>query len=213
IYEIQKDGSAHALFDSSLNEISSIFIDANGIGWASAVSNVLPSSAPPKRDPAKGGQQQQQQQQSAQPSGEAKKEGEASANVEVSFSFDDGGSASAAQSGSGEVYRINADDFVETVRKFDREMVYAITAGSNGVLLATGPNGRIYELTDGELALVGAVPEKQIVSISSARNSTLITTTNSGAVYRMESGLAPAAEFRSAAKDVERFSRFGHYRV
>ena len=213
IYEIAKDGSAHALFDSPLNEISAIFVDANGIGWAAGVSNVLPSSAPPKRDPAKGGQQQQQQQQqSAQPSGEAKKEGEATANVEVSFSFDDS-STTTAQTGSAEVYRINADDFVETVRKFEREMVYAITGGSNGVLLATGPNGRIYELNDGELALVGAVPEKQIVSISTTGKSTLITTTNSGAVYRMESTLAPAAEFRSAAKDVERFSRFGHYRV
>ena len=124
-----------------------------------------------------------------------------------------GGGQHEAQTGSAEVYRINADDFVETVRKFEREMVYGITGGSNGVLLATGPNGRIYELSDGELALVGAGPEKQSVSISTTGKSTLITTTNSGAVYRMESTLAPAAEFRSAAKDVERFSRFGHYRV
>jgi len=214
IYEIARDGSAHALFESPLNEISSIFVDANGVGWAAGVSNVLPSAAPAKpQGGAKGGQQQQQQQ-GSQPSGDAaKKEGEtATANVEVSFSFDEGGAA-AAQAGSAEVYRINADDFVETVRKFDREMVYALSGGNNGVLLATGPNGRIYELRDGELALLGAVPEKQVVSISTAGTTTLITTTNSGAVYRMENGLATNAEFRSAAKDVERFSRFGHYRV
>jgi hypothetical protein len=41
----------------------------------------------------------------------------------------------------------------------------------------------------------------------------LITTTNSGAVYRLEGGPSQKAEFRSAAKDVERFSRFGHFRI
>ncbi len=212
IYEISATGSAHALFDSPLNEISSIFVDANGIGWVSAASNVLPSSAPAKStQPAKGSGQQQQQQ-STSGSGEAKKEGEATA-VEVTFSFDESASA-ASQSGSAEIYRINPDGFVETVQKFEREMVYALSAARDGgVLIATGPNGRIYELRDGEIALAGAVPEKQIVSINASGNATVITTTNSGAVYRMEGGTAQNAEFRSAAKDAERFSRFGNYRI
>lgn len=210
IYDISRDGAARALFESPLNEISALFVDANGIGWAAAVSNVLPSAAPAKTTTqAKSGQQQ---------SGEAgKKEGEgaaASAAVEVSFSFEDGSSAASAQSGSAEVYRIDKDGFVETARKFEREMIYAITAApEGGVLLATGPTGRVYRLDDGEVALVGAVPEKQIVSISTTGGTTLVTTTNSGAVYRMERGFAPATEFRSAAKDVERFSRFGNYRI
>src|SRR5687768_11066954 len=213
IYEISATGSAHALFDSPLNEISSVFVDANGIGWAAAASSTLPSTAPPKStQPAKGTTQQQQQQQSTSTSGEAKKEGEAAA-VEVSFSFDDS-ATTASQAGSAEIYRINTDGFVETVQKFEREMVYALSAGRDGaVLIATGPNGRIYELRDGEIALVGAVPEKQIVSINASGNATVITTTNSGAVYRMEGGNAQNAEFRSAAKDAERFSRFGNYRI
>ena len=213
IYEISTTGAAHALFDSPLNEISSIFVDANNIGWASAASNVLPSSAPPKSQTPKSGTQQQQQQAATT---ETKKEGEASAasTVEVSFSFDDSASTAAAQSGSAEIYRINTDGFVETVQKFEREMVYALSAGRNGgVLIATGPNGRIYELRENEISLLGAVPEKQIVSISGSGNETVVTTTNSGAVYRMESRPATTAEFRSAAKDAERFSRFGNYRV
>jgi hypothetical protein len=210
IYAIDRNGSTHALFDSPLNEIASLHVDANGIGWAAGVSNVLPSSAPAKT-PAKPAQQQQQQQgqQQQQQSGEQKKEGEPAA-VEVSFSFEDSSASTAAQSGSSEVYRIDADGFVETVRKFEREIVYAVSGGQNGgVLLATGPNGRIYDLRDGELSLIGAVPEKQIVSIA----GNVITTTNSGAVYRMESRSAQNPEFRSAAKDVERFSRFGNYRI
>jgi outer membrane protein assembly factor BamB len=214
IYAIDRNNSAHALFDSPLNEIASLYVDANGTGWAAAVSNTLPAAAPAKTQ-AKPAQQQQQQQQQGQQqqSGEAKKEAEPAA-VEVSFSFDDSSANAAAQSGSSEVYRIDPDGFVETVRKFEREIVYAVSGGEHadnggGVLLATGPNGRIYDLRDGELSLIGAVPEKQIVSIA----GNIVTTTNSGAVYRMETRTAQNPEFRSAAKDVERFSRFGNYRV
>lgn len=207
IYTIARDGSAHALFDSPLNEIASLHVDPNGTGWAAGVSNVLPSTAPAKSQQQKSNQQQQQQQQQDQKKDEPASTAQA---VEVTFSFDDSAATAAAQSGSSEVYRIDADGFVETVRKFEREIVYAVSgAEGGGVLLATGPNGRIYDLRAGELSLIGAVPEKQIVSI----DGSVITTTNAGAVYRMETRVAATPEYRSAAKDVERFSRFGQYRV
>jgi len=212
IYEVRADGTAHALYDSSLNEISSIWVDpSTGIGWAAGVSNVLPSSAPVKAQPKAA----QSSGQSASASADKKDSGsaEATPTVDVSFSFEDS-SASVSQAGSGELYKINTDGFVEIARKFDREMVYAITGGRNGsVLLSTGPQGRIYEMKDGEVALIATVPEKQVVSISSTNGETLITTTNSGAVYRMGNGFSAKAEFRSAAKDVDRFSHFGHFRI
>src|SRR3954469_1643477 len=215
IYEIRPDGSAHALYDSALSEISSIYVDANGVGCASAASNVLPSTAPVKATPTKPAAQTGTATTSATATaGEQKKE-EASGSVEVSVSFDDGNASSAAATGgSGEIYRINPDGFVEVVRKFEHEMAYGITGGPNGsILLSTGPQGRIYELKDGEASLLGSVPEKQVVSISRTGNETLVTTTNSGAIYRLESAPSAKAEFRSAAKDVERFSRFGNYRI
>src|SRR5207237_2209256 len=58
IYEVKADGSAHALYDSSLNEISTVYIDNNGIGWAAGVSNVLPASAPAKPQQTKPAGQQ-----------------------------------------------------------------------------------------------------------------------------------------------------------
>jgi hypothetical protein len=210
IYEVRNDGSAHALYDSALNEISTIYVDASGTGWAAGVSNVLPSSAPAAKQQAK----------PAQSGGAAadKKESasaEATPTVDVSFSFEDqSGGGSATQAGSGELYKINSDGFVEVVRKFEREMVYAISGGSNGsILLSTGPQGRIYEYKDGEVALIAAVPDKQVVSISTSNGETLITTTNNGAVYRMGSTPSAKAEFRSVARDVERYSRFGHFRI
>ncbi|MDQ3281239.1 MAG: hypothetical protein M3Q69_07480 [Acidobacteriota bacterium] len=214
IYQIARDGSAIALFDSPLNEISTIYVDANGTGWAAGVSNVLPASAPAKAQSGKAAQGQTQQSSAAASSDDTKKEGQASGSVEVSFSFDDSSSSASATTGAAEVYRIDADGFVETVRKFDREMVYSISGGDNGaILVGTGPNGRIYEMRAGEVALLGAVPEKQIVSISGMGSNAVITTTNAGAVYRVQGGTAATPEFRSAAKDVERFSRFGNYRI
>lgn len=215
IYEIRPDGGAHALYDSPLAEISSIYVDANGIGWASAASNVLPATAPAKATPAKPATQSGAAPGSASaPSGDQKKD-EAAGSVEVSVGFDDtAGALSSGTSGSGEIYKINPDGFVELVRKFEHEMAYGITGGPNGsILLATGPQGRIYELRKGDVALLSSVPEKQVVSIATVDGQTLITTTNSGAVYRLEPGPPAKAEFRSAAKDVERFSRFGHYRI
>ena len=213
IYAVNADGSAHALYDSSLNEISSIYVDSTGTGWAAGVSNVLPSSAPKAQPkPAQQQQNQQQQQQGSAQSSDANKQ-EASANVEVSFSFEDP-TSSQAPAGTGELYRINSDDFVEVVRKFEREMVYAINGGRDGaILLSTGPQGRIYEVRDGEAALIANVPEKQVVSISNSGGNTVVTTTNSGAVYRLDKAVSTSGEFRSAAKDVERFSRFGTYRL
>ena len=210
IYAVGRDGSAHALYDSALNEISSIYVDASGTGWAAGVSNMLPSTAPAQQNR----QQQQQQSSSTTSQSDGKKE-EGSANVEVSFSFEETPSTSSgSQAGTGELYRINPDGFVEVVRKFEREMIYAISGGRDGgILLSTGPQGRVYDYRAGEVALIATVPDKQVVSITSAGGATVVTTTNSGAVYRIENTPSKSAEFRSAAKDVERFSRFGHFRV
>src|SRR5437762_12380259 len=45
IYEIRPDGASHALYDSPLSEISTIYVDDNGIGWAAGASSSIPSSA------------------------------------------------------------------------------------------------------------------------------------------------------------------------
>ncbi|HUP48851.1 MAG TPA: hypothetical protein VNA04_08675 [Thermoanaerobaculia bacterium] len=211
IYAVSRDGSAHALYDSALNEISALYVDASGVGWAAGVSNILPTSAP-RQQPARPGQQQQQQQSSGSQA-EGKKE-EAGAKVEVSFSFEETGPTVTSQAGTGELYRINPDNFVEVVRKLDREMIYGISgARDGGILLSTGPQGRVYDYRGGEVSLIASVPEKQVVSINSAAGTSVITTTNSGAVYRIEGSSSAGGEFRSAAKDVERFSRFGHYQI
>lgn len=204
IYEIRPDGSSHALYDSPLSEISAIYVDANDIGWAAGASSALPATAPATKAKSSTSTEQKKDESSSTAS--------STPTPEVTVSFET--PAESSQGGSGEIYKINPDGFVEMVRKFEHELAYAINGGSNGaILLSTGPQGRIYSMKDGEVALIATVPEKQIVSISTEGGATLVTTTNSGAVYRMDPQPSQKAEFRSAPKDVERFSRFGHYRI
>jgi hypothetical protein len=92
--------------------------------------------------------------------------------------------------------------------------VYAISGGSGGsIYLSTGPLGRIYDLKGNEISLVATVPEKQVVSFSNDPAAVLVTTTNSGAIYRLERNANSKSEFRSPVKDTGRFSSFGHFRV
>src|SRR5438105_1044834 len=99
IYEVKPDGTSHALFDSPLSEISAVYVDANGIGWAAAATNVPPSTPPAKAQPAKAaGQQTTTTTTASGSSGEKKDEKESSGTVEVSVSFEDqGGGAAATQ--------------------------------------------------------------------------------------------------------------------
>src|SRR5206468_7332843 len=95
IYEVKPDGTSHALFDSPLSEIAAVYVDANGVGWAAAATNVPPSSAPSKGQPAKPtGQQTTTSTTSG--SSEKKDDKEPSGTVDVSVSFEDQSSSAAA---------------------------------------------------------------------------------------------------------------------
>jgi sugar lactone lactonase YvrE len=211
IYEVGPTGSGRALYDSALTEISSIWFDAkSGRAWASGVGNVLPTAAPVKSTKTEA------QKTAAAGATDATKEQEsgeaATADVEVSFSFDSG-PAMTSTSGS-ELYRIEPDGFVEIARKFEREAIYALGGdGNGGVYVSTGPNGRVYRFDDNEIALIAAVPEKQVVSFANDGDAMIVTTTNSGAVYRLGGGAAGKGEYRSSVKDTARFSRFGSYEI
>jgi hypothetical protein len=210
IYEVDASGSGRALYDSPLTEISTIYYDrVRNAAWAAGVTNVPPSAPPPKPDPkatpAAAGATTTTADQQRKPEG--------SPTIDVSFSFDD--SSNAPQTGaSAELYRIDSDGYVELVRKLDREMIYAIGPGPDGaIILSTGPLGRIYQYKGNEIALIATVPEKQVVSFAADGTSTLATTTNSGAIYRLSRGAASTSEYRSPIKDTGRFSSFGQFRV
>lgn len=213
IYEVSADGHGRGIFDSPLTEISSIVWDPKtSTGWAAGVANVLPSSAPAKSS--------DQTKTTATASTDAKKDSttasaDAQPSVEVSVSFDDQTSSAGSGATPGaELYRITADGYVETMRKFDREVIYSLALGNNGALLiGTGPGGRIYELRNRDISLIATVPDKQVVTLQQVAGGFDVTTTNAGAIYHLDNAAPEKPEFRSAVKDAERFSRFGHYEL
>lgn len=212
IYELDANGKGRALYDSTFSEITSISVDpASGVAWAAAVTSSLPSTAPARPQTAPAAQSQQQ----AAPEEKKPEAGEGSVSVDVSFGYDGPATPSvAARTGASEVYRIAPDGFVELAGRFDKETVYALAASeAERVFVATGPTGRVYEMTKGELALIGAVPEKQAVSLAKRGGALTLTTTNSGAVYTFDAAPSTEAEFRSAVQDTVRFSSFGRYRM
>jgi hypothetical protein len=207
IYELRPGSRIRAIYDSALTEIVSIHTDPGGVAWAAGITTTLPA-APPAQRPAQPAQGQAAQSQQQTGSAETS---QPTPSVDVSFSFDTP-QQTATPVGASEIYRIDTDGFVEPVRKFERELVYAIGSAPGGIRIATGPQGRVYELRGTDLSLVVSVPEKQVVSIARLGSSSVVTTTNSGAIYRL-GGSARQWEYRSPAKDTGRFSNFGSYRV
>lgn len=211
IYEVSAKGEGRALYDSALTEISAIYYDpATRSGWAAGAAGTLPSTAP--------GSKSTQAATTTTPGDKSqstpKKDDQSS--VEVTITYEEPSPQSGAvpaTAGAGEIYRIDADGFVDVIRRFDREIVYGIAGGPDGsVYLSTGPQGRIYQLKGHDVSLVATVPEKQVVSFANdGSGGVYVTTTNSGAIYRLSSGLAAKSEFRSPVRDAQRFSRFGHY--
>jgi outer membrane protein assembly factor BamB len=211
IYELTSAGVGRALHESSFSEITAIEIDeSKGVAWAAAVTTVLPSTAPARST------QSTQAGQGSQTSGqkETAEDDAAMASVDVSFSFGPGQTpAQAARVGASEVYRIERDGFVTSVRRLEREVIYALRAnGKGGVHVGTGPAGRIYTLDGGEMSLIGSVPEKQIVTLDGAKR-VMVTTTNKGAVYELDVTRPESVEIRSKAGDTARFSTFGAYSI
>lgn len=212
IYRVSAGGAGTALFDSPHSEITSIVWDSDaGRGWASAAAGLLPPT-PPQRTESR---QQNTSSGSTSSSSESEQQ-QGSVSVDVSFPSDDPNQRQPTQqqnvTGASELYRIDADGFVELVRKFEREIIYALQPSEGGVLVGTGPNGRIYEAGDQSLTLIGSVREKQVVSLDRSGSGFTATTTNSGAVFSLLPQTAsPEGTWTSPVRDAAIFSRWGSW--
>lgn len=205
IYRISPAGDGHALYDSAHSEITAVaWSESARGGWAAAAAGALPATPPQRTDSSKSSSSEEgDDQESQQQSG---------ATTEVTFSTDSSAAQATPQmvSGGSELYRIHPDGFVELIRKFERETIYALEPTDDGVLVGTGPDGRIYDVTDRRVTLIGSAREKQVVSIERASDGWVATTTNSGAVIRLsKKGTADGGTWTSPVRDASIFSRWG----
>lgn len=205
IYRVTRTGQAYSLFDSSLSEITAVVATPDGGAWAAGSAGLLPAQAPQRSD----SRQQQSQSSESQSSSE-----QGSVSVDISFGETPTGTPTPPQlTGSSELYRVHPDGYVETVRKFEREIIYALESDGMNVVIGTGPQAKIYRVDDSMITLLATVPEKQIVSIQKERAAFVVTTSNSGAVYSVGAVPAERGTWTSPVRDAGMFARWGAWKL
>ncbi len=208
ILRISPDGTARTIYDSSKVEIAALAGGPKGRLWAAAVSlkggggppaAVHPPSPPPARE---------KKPESAAPGGG---EGEATVTVSATTSLIPPTPPATAPKGgeSSEIVEISPDDSIAPVWRSDDELVHSCRwdAAEDGLLVATGPRGRVYLLRDGRTSLSASVDEKRVVFASDE----VIATDSPASAYRRVP--AREGEFFSPIKDTARMSRFGAFRT
>ena len=111
------------------------------------------------------------------------------------------------------IYRINADNTVDTLWSSKEENVYDILAGRDGqIYFGTDASGRIYRLTpDRKLTLVAETNESQATRLVEWRGALLAATGNMGKIYRLE-GAGAGGTYESPVFDAGSVAQWGRLR-
>jgi hypothetical protein len=111
------------------------------------------------------------------------------------------------------IYRINADNTVDTLWSSKEENVYDILPAPDGqIYFSTDSNGRVYRLTsDRKLTLVAQTNESEATRLLQWRGSVLAATGNMGKIYRLG---APGASgtYESPVFDAGSVAQWGRLR-
>jgi sugar lactone lactonase YvrE len=207
-----RDGSKRTLYDFARPEVVAIACDPKGTVYAAATS----AGAAPVRAavsdprPARPGGTPTPTPTPAEPD-----EGAPRGTVSISSTTrpSKAPAAATAREGSAEIVSIAPDGFVEPAWTFPEETVYALRyeADPAGLVIATGPRGRVYAWAERHVRLVAQTGEKEVVSAPATGGSISAVTMAAAGVFRPAPG-AQAGSFTSAVKDAVRLSAFGSLR-
>lgn len=131
-----------------------------------------------------------------------------------------GGGAPEAEELAGAVYLIHEDGYVETLWTSSSEAVHAMTADATGVLVGTGPEGRLLRVgAGGEVTLLQEVDAAQVTDLVRLDGEVLVSTANLGRLYRLGGGYGEPADaggatgrYTSRVLDTGTTSRWGRIR-
>ncbi len=199
LYRITAKDKAFALYDSSLPEIRAVSPNADGSVYAVALGGSLAKKV-----------------QGAQTNQTAPSEATPTVTTSITVTADAGGDLKPAPPAppkptesapaptpavstttavttdntpveKSAIYRINADNTVDTLWSSKEENVYDILTGADGQLyFGTDASGRIYRLTqDRKLTLVAQTNEAQATRLLQWKGALLTATGNMGKIYRL----------------------------
>src|SRR5262249_50461722 len=108
------------------------------------------------------------------------------------------------------VYRINADNTVETLWSSKDENVYDLLALEKQILFSTDEDGRIYGLSsDRRVTLVTQTNEGETVRLLPGDHSVLATTSNLGKIFRLGETPGTSGSYEAPVHDSTTASRWG----
>jgi hypothetical protein len=201
------DGKASTIFDSQRPEISSITSGPEGGIWAAAVSGrPAPGGAPGRGAPVVNPRAAEKKGNEQSPPSEPN----ASVTVSTSVSFTREPPPPPTPRGgeSSEILEVASDDSVTSFWQSEEEIVFSLSAdaSSGGLLVSTGPKGRLYQLRKGGVAIAESLDEKRVLFAG----KDFLVTDSPASAYRRTAGRS--GEFVSNIRDMGRPSKFGAFR-
>ncbi len=212
VFRIDREGKAFVLLESAFREIHSLRVGSDGVIYAVAVA-------------AKGGGASDERPPDVAAAEPIRAAVSASVSAEMTgFAVIDVASPAAADQKStaakggprgsrGAVYRIQPDGLWDIVWESADDTPYDVAfAQGGGLLVATGPKGKIFRVT-GEpprVTLVGRAPAQQVTRFLSRPNGeTLLVTSNPGKLLRLSPGRADRGTYESDVRDTQTVSTWG----
>ncbi len=108
------------------------------------------------------------------------------------------------------IYKIHADNTVETMWTSKEENIYDIAAEDNRLIFSTDMQGRIYRLTtDRKAMLMAQTGEGETMRLLPSAAGLLAATGNMGKVYRLAKGIATEGSYESPVHDSNTVARWG----
>ena len=211
VFRIDREGKAFVLLESAFREIHALRVGGDGVIYAVAVA-------------AKGGGTSDDRPAETAAAEPIKTAASASVSTEITgFAVIDVAGVRGPEGrrpprrrprGSrGAVYRIQPDGLWDIVWESADDTPYDVAfARGGGVLVATGPKGKIFKV-DGDppqVTLVGRAPAQQVTRFLSRSNGdTLLVTSNPGKLLRLSPGRAERGTYESDVRDSQTVSTWG----
>ena len=190
VYRISPDGKGYVLFEAPRREITSVAVAANGTIYAASVGDKSRNPLPPL--PVQG-------------------IGAVSITIVQPGSMQAANSSASVPEGS-EVYALTEGQAPRKLWSDKDEVVYALAAQADGLLVLTGNRGRVFKIAaDGSYADIAHLEAQQGLSLAAAQSDTLIGTGNTGKLVFL--GARERHEFASDVLDAGAPARLGRVEV